>query len=228
MGSAHLGGMMAKHFCDADPIASVVNDRRPYARCMGAVMRCGFLVITPASGWKVTRAIPGGGLTLQSPRDHGTFAFSIVNMPEELGVLDAPRLRHRARERPQFRFFTEKRFDETEWVLGETQYIAFSSIKSAAPATFAKKATADLQADLKRFSKLLKRVIVSRDWSVARGRRLADITYAFVEEPDVVFAPDGKEVERSHAETIAADILDCEQMVRSLRFERELEKGDSG
>ena len=145
-----------------------------------------------------------------------------MNMPEELGSYDVAKLRHRARERGGT--VSAKRFDESEWIDGEIECIAFSSIKSFARFVEVMKRAAReapaLAADLKRHTEALKRVIVCREWCISRGRSVADITYSCPEEPDVIYAPDGKEVERSHAADIAADLVDCEQMVRSVRFDR--------
>jgi hypothetical protein len=163
---------------------------------MGDRLRCAFVSLMPAADWRVRDAVHGG-VTLQSPRGDGTVHFSTVPMPDDLGSYDVRRLWERT-ERPSSPFKSQ-RFDKSEHAAGGTACIAFSTLLDVAA----------LERWLGRVEipdALAAKIAanprpVRRDWCMAHGSRLVDVIHSGASDPD------------------GADIADCEEMVRSVRFE---------
>jgi hypothetical protein len=163
-------------------------------------LSCGFLVVRPAHGWSVLRSTHGG-LTLASPRDVGTLHLSSVLMPEELGEFDVTKLWKRAERGPPR--IHGRPFDLAEWIDGEISGIAFSTVHPGEAAD---------------------EVLVRRDWCIASGRRVVDAFYTTPQWPDVVYINptdkrDRRTMKRWRVDS-AADLLDCEEMIRAAVFDR--------
>jgi hypothetical protein len=162
-------------------------------------LRCGSLVIRPKGGWSVLRTTHGG-LTLASARDEGTLHFSSVLMPEELGDFDVTKLWKRAERGPPR--IHGRPFDLAEWIDGGISGIAFSTVHPG---------------------EHVDEVLVRRDWCIASGRRVVDVFYTAEQQPDVLYVnPTDKNERRTFKRwrvDSAADLFDCEEMIRSAYFE---------
>jgi hypothetical protein len=180
---------------------------------MNEPLRCAFIVVLPSPGWRLTHAVHGG-LTLQSPRDHGTLHFSTVPMPEELGSYDVEKLWDRARPKGPTAFLHKGRFDEASWADGIVEGIAFSNVHEFDGI--------ELPADLELPAEIVQEAaakLIRRDWSLAKAGLVVDVMYSCRDLPEIVISPDDRFEVRRGLSVVAADLFDCEEMVRSIQFD---------
>lgn len=143
---------------------------------------------------------------LRSPRSDGRFELGTIAMPEDMGPFDVERLKRLAAHGRRSPLVSGAVFDE---VAGTERGIA-----CVARTTFTEPNTKFLDEFRERFMKdvaqenraMLERSLstttVRRDWYLARDTEMANVWYR---------GPNG--------DTVAADLVDCEAMVRSIRFE---------
>lgn len=173
-------------------------------------MRVGRVTIAVAEGW-VQRNPQGEGATrgafhFLSPRVTGTLTLDTIVMPDDFGVIDEERLRRMyLRTKSWNPLLVGEAFDEVSWTDGPVAGVARSQVVNfAGEALIAEMRKRDPEAAESIAAHCKDARYVTRSWVTARGRKLANATY-----------------KSERYEGAAADIVDCEAMVRSIRFERE-------
>lgn len=173
---------------------------------MSEPLRCSFLTIVPAIGWlaRPSDAVPGG-LTLDSPR--GTGRLRVEAKAHD--VEKVMRLVRRSIEVHQAMIPPERlaRLDVVEWVAGDVTCFAYSEIFDQEAFALSRVILPQLPEDFaERFLAAEGATFGGarhrRNWYVTRGDLLAEADY------------DGEPCDH-----VAADLLECEAMVRAVRFE---------
>jgi hypothetical protein len=207
-------------------------------------IQVGLVTIVPARGWMRSASLsafpaardaktledtsaPASSrakqLVLSSPRSDGCFQLETIAMPSDMGSFDCERLRKlvqqrtnvfsREHELPKSLGWLSKlhgeTFDHTEWTEGGIACIGFSMIwklSSFPPTETPADDAAMLAQQLPEVSdeeepSPPKLPSIERDWYLAHGTDMANVWYRC-----------------SSADEAAADIADCEDMLRSLRF----------
>lgn len=185
---------------------------------MGERVRYGLVTLVPAEAWvRVSPSTPRRaplsvpGYVLVSPRSDGRFQLNTVGMPEDMGTFDVERLRKLVERSWRSPTSLAGSLDEAAWFEHGIACIARTTVSNP-DASFARmiresepfaKLREDHRAEYERF---FSDPSVRRDWYVACGSEMANIWYR---------CPNG--------EAVAADLADCEDMVRSIRFDRAVE-----
>jgi hypothetical protein len=176
----------------------------------------GLVSFDPAEGWMPmpawvsnkprARPPPHPRCVLRSPRSDGRFELGTIAMPEDVGPFDVARLKKLVAHGWRSPLASVAAFDE---VTGTERGIA-----CVARTTVTEPNTKFLDEFREQFMKEVAReeralperslstTTVRRDWYLARGTEMANVWYS---------GPNG--------ETVAADLVDCDAMVRSIRFE---------
>ena len=182
-------------------------------RCMGERVRHGLVTLVPAESWaRVAASTPRQApltvpdYVLRSPRSDGRFQLNTVAMPEDMGTFDVERLRKLVERSWRSATSYVRSIDETAWSEQGIACIARTAV-SDSDAPFARrlreavaKSNAEQGAELARFFSDPR---VRRDWYVACGSEMANIWYCC-----------------ANGDAVAVDLVDCEEMVRSIRFVR--------
>ncbi|HEY8077899.1 MAG TPA: hypothetical protein VIF62_27425, partial [Labilithrix sp.] len=149
-------------------------------------------------------------LRLRSPREHGIFSFETIAMPADMGVFDVERLRRFVAQRatpPPFDMFQKRRFDEIAWADGVIACVGWSCVdnEGARLRGMLERSGREIgESTRARLAEAAQRPpTIERTWYLACGTEMANVWFR---------TTDG--------DTAAADIADCEDMVRSLRFAR--------
>jgi hypothetical protein len=156
-----------------------------------------------------------GRLLCRSPRGDGCFAVETIAMPADMGAFTVERLRSMAERasRGPWRDGEAKTSDETSWTAGGVVCVGRSlSFQGIAPPSAeeierlmkepAKSLRVDAKEIVRRGSSRTIGPRVRRDWWLARGTDMANAWY-----------------DSKADDAVAADLADCEEMLRSIRFD---------
>jgi hypothetical protein len=144
----------------------------------------------------------------RSPRGQGVFTLETIAMPSDLPPFTVERLRSMAERSWRGYGFGEKAtaFDESAWTVGGVACVSRSlSFQHSVPPDF-HKMLEDLPELLRDLDEMKGKWTaggprIRRDWWVARGTDMANVWY-----------------ESPADDAVAAALVDCEAVVRSIRF----------
>ena len=177
-------------------------------------VRYGLVSLVPRESWLRMHAPTSGArpprvrdYILRSPRSDGRFQIDTVAMPTDMGRFDVDRLRRLVERSWRSPFSLVSSFDEVTWEESGVACIARSTVSNPDARLASRmrewsvvaRMREEERAELERY---LADPTVRRDWYVACGTDMANIWYRCV-----------------NGEAVAADLADCEDMVRSIRFE---------
>jgi hypothetical protein len=183
---------------------------------MGDRVHNGLVSFDQAEGWMLmpasvsnkrgARPGPHPNRVLRSPRSDGRFELGTIGMPEDMGPFDVERLKNLVAHGRLSPLVSVATFDEVAGIEQGIACVARTTVTEPNAKfldefteLFMKDVVPEERAELER---TLSATTIRRDWYVARGTEMANVWYR-----------------GPNAESVAADLVDCEAMVRSIRFE---------
>ncbi len=151
------------------------------------------------------RPRPYPNCVLRSPRSNGRFELGTIAMPDDMGPFDVERLKKLVTHGRPSPLGLVKQFDEVVCDAHGVACVARTTVteRDAAFARVLQDTIKDVfREDRPALQHLLSATAVRRDWYVACRSEMANIWYR-----------------GATCDAVAADLVECEAMVRSIRFE---------